>query len=459
MSRKQVLLLVATAVLLASTAWFTWDYYGPDRSYEEAYDRTTELALQGRDAACVKVWRQYTRRHPEDPAGHTYLASALIRRDHYDAAEQAIARALELDPSLPQAYLWRATLLEARAEYAAADRDLERGLELIAEEADAGADDAEATATRVLLLAAGEDWEAAGNAVERALETHPDHTILQLTRIRVLTAQNAFEEAIEHCDRLLAERPQGAYLFMIRGAVRDYAGEPQAAMEDLTRAIEINPTYHQALLRRAWLALDEGEIDLALEDSERALEANEGSGWGWFVRGSALVEAMRWENMPEWAQSPVLAWIYYYRQRQQARHHLERAIEIDPHAAAAHVAVAETHTWSGDYNEARPHARRAVDLYTAKIEAREPATIDYLWRASAYMTLRDYKNARSDLQQALDVAESSTEQENAQRWLEYLDEVDPSGATAGSGGAPPQPAPPQGSDEEPQEEPEGKGRR
>lgn len=429
MPRRRALLLIAGLIVAGSILWLARDYFGPERSLEETKALSEDLILEGRFAECAKVRAQYCHRHPDDAAGHSALGSILIYRHRYDAAERELARALELAPSLPQAYLWRGTLLEVRSDYAGADRDYARARELADEQLAEDPDDEEAAYVRVTALAARSESDAALEAAEAALERRPDDLWMRLTLAGILRDDGRLDEAIDECNRVLETRPDAAAALYDRGLSLIDRGETRAAIESFSEALEINPRYEDVLLSRAWASMTLGDIPAAEIDAEKALKANRKSPRAWFVMGTIYIESLRDENLPQAAQHSVLnAWIHYYRQSGRARKHLKRAIELNPNVAPAHSSLAELLFAAGREAEAEEHARTAVDLYTKQIEAREPTAKDYIWRATAWASVEDYAEARADVERAMEAANTPSEHEVAEEYLDYLDQVDPRGA-------------------------------
>lgn len=429
MPRRQAFLLIATLIAVGLILGFAWHYYGPERTAEETSQLGKDLILEGRFAECAKVRAQYSHRHPDDARGHSAVASVLIYRHRYDAAERELERALELDPELPAAYLWRATLREMRADYAAADRDYERALELADERLEGSPDDPSASYTRVMALAGQTDLDASVAAARAALERQPDDHWMRLSLASLLREDGRLDEAMAECDRILEARPRAAAALYERGTSLIDAEDTPGAIDSFTEALTINPRYVDVLLSRAWALMRQGDLSAAQNDAKKALRANRKSPRAWLVLGTIYIDTLREDNLPQGAQENLTeAWAYYYRQSDRARKALKRSIALNPNQPAAHSALAELLFPAGRVYEAREHVRTAVDLYTKAMEARQATAKDYIWRATAYLSVQDYAAARADVARAMKISNTPSERMTAEEYIDYLDEVDPGGA-------------------------------
>ena len=142
-------------------------------------------------------------------------------------------------------------------------------------------------------------------------------------------------KAIELDDTLAEAHASLAWTLFI------YDWDWTAAERSFRRAIELDPQYATAHQWYAFLLASRGALADALVEAHTAVELDAGS-----------ISARR-----------SLAWIYYYARRfDQARHHLERAIEMNPNAEETFRVLGLSLAVSGDSEEATRVLSEAVTM-------------------------------------------------------------------------------------------------
>jgi tetratricopeptide (TPR) repeat protein len=188
---------------------------------------------------------------------------ALIAGDR-PQMEEAIARAVDLDPDNPVALLARAYYRQAMtSELDEALADLERAAEL--------------------QPGSSEIWNMIGNiqtereavreareAYERALDLEPNNTVV-MANLAILYLDNGLtERARVLADEAVERDPGMSTALLARGRVRLQTGDVDGAIDDFLKATTTDPAYSGALLLLSAAYMQAGAIELGLQALENA---------------------------------------------------------------------------------------------------------------------------------------------------------------------------------------------
>jgi len=209
-----------------------------DRSI--AADPTFALPFAGKSEALLFSGLGYSLDPPEDAVSKS---------------AEAAARAVDLDPTLPEAYV------------------------------------ALAFASLHTL-----DLPAAKDAVTKALALNPGHAQVHQVHGWTLFAAGQFDEAIAAYDRALALDPKSFVIMTESGWPYGYLGKHEIALERYRAALEIAPGFALAQFDVGWALQRMGRLEEAIEAYEEALSMSGGAA---FVRAwlaTAYVEAHRGEE-------------------------------------------------------------------------------------------------------------------------------------------------------------------
>ncbi len=224
-------------------------------------------------------------------AAWTALGDARLRMGEWEKAEEALAKAIELEPTAERhairaiSRMRRGKTKDAAADASAAlKKDEKCALGMVAQaevalsESDfQGADDLIRAALRIDAACAEGLYlrailkSAQGNArgmlrdLERAAEADPLHLDARVLRATALADNQRVEDSLAEFEELLKIRPTSDSLYAMRGSVKWRAKDNEGAKADLSKAIELKPTEPGHWLRRADLHRS------VLKDYEKAI--------------------------------------------------------------------------------------------------------------------------------------------------------------------------------------------
>jgi predicted O-linked N-acetylglucosamine transferase (SPINDLY family) len=223
---------------------------------------------------------------PGDAALHAHLGVVLRRLGRLEAAADAHARAVALEPGLDDARfnLGNVLLELGRAEQALAAYDAV----LRARPGHAGA-----SANRGLaLLRLGRADEAVA-AYRAALAQRADDPGLLLGLGNALAAGVRHAEALEAFEALIAVDPRRVAAWNNRGNAQLALGRPEAALASYGRALEVDPDDADAGLNRARVLVALRRHDEAIRTVEHLLARRPGHADAWCALGNALQDLRR----------------------------------------------------------------------------------------------------------------------------------------------------------------------
>jgi tetratricopeptide (TPR) repeat protein len=221
--------------------------------------------------SAIAVLERAERRYPDNPTLPAARAQFATLLDDRHKVEEAVERALALDPDDPMA-------LEARANYRAGIRgDLEG---------------AYADLTRATELAPGSTtiWNALGlvqnargasreaeAALKRAIELDPQDPVSHINLAYLYLDQDRITEARKEIDTALVVEPTFDIALLARGRYHMQTGELEKAREDLLAGTTASPADSQGLLLLSAAHYESGDLEparQALENADR-MDAND----------------------------------------------------------------------------------------------------------------------------------------------------------------------------------------
>lgn len=289
----------------------------------------------------LDAWESYERAAPADPLGPFSIARSYLVLGNLFAAEQALAKALELDPSYLPALgdLVRIAFQKNQGGWALARAQKQLAL-------------VPSSAPHHRLV--GEIQRRLGNLSEaeksfrRALELDPSSVDTYVSLGNFLIEQHRDAES-----RALLEEAQTRFgddarvLLLIAGASRN-EGDLETARELYERVLSLHPDNTTATNNLAYLFLDQGKFDEAMELATKARELAPSSpdvadtlAWVYYRQGSYLAaRSLLNEVVLKRADSAEVQYhmgmtLFRLDETDAARSYLERALALDPIAAFA----------------------------------------------------------------------------------------------------------------------------
>ena len=123
----------------------------------------------------------------------------------------------------------------------------------------------------------------------KAIELEPDHADAFSLRGLAYDRQGEYEHAIEDFTKAIELKSDHADAFSLRGLAYDRQGEYEHAIEDFTKAIELKPDHINAHYNRGFVYDTKGEYDRAVEDYTKVIELKPEFANAYYDRGCILV--------------------------------------------------------------------------------------------------------------------------------------------------------------------------
>jgi tetratricopeptide (TPR) repeat protein len=193
------------------------------------------------------------------------LARALSQSGHAAEADQAIARAFELDPS-------KAALAEATDAHAAGDLDKAEKLirEVLSEQPNSVA------ALRLLAQVAldANRSRAAAELLQRTVQLAPGFVLAWNDLANVWMKEERFERALNTVEHAISLDPEMPHSHMIRGNILSKAQRHEEAIEAYRKALEISPKHMGALSGLGHVLKTIGRTDESIEAYRNCIRAH-----------------------------------------------------------------------------------------------------------------------------------------------------------------------------------------
>ena len=160
-----------------------------------------------------------------------------------------------------------------------------------------------------------------------------------------------------------------AWVYNNRGAAYNQKGAYDRAIADLTKMIELKPDDPEAYRNRGAAYNNKGEYELAIGDYEKAMNLKPDNAELYYMRGAA----------------------YYSKDEYEfAAANFNRAIELNPNDARAYSDRGMVRYRTANFDSAIANFSRAIQLNPNSAQA-------YCNRGEAWLHLRDWEKAKSDL--------------------------------------------------------------
>lgn len=308
------------------------------KSPEELLADAEELEARGDEYGALAVWRELVAHRP-DPIALCRFARLAMKLDKRDEAESALRRAINLDPSLSETYLALGSI-------------------------------------------AMDKWnsEEAEHFVREALSrerTRAGYCMLG----RILKRLGRKDEAESAYREALAIDPEFDEAYYNLGALLR-TSNPAEAEKLFSKALSLDPNYAPACRELGWLSFERGLFGEAEAQIRRAMELEPDDMWAHVYMGHLLWRRGVIENSDaliqeaevefRWAQHaapeaalPVWTLANLYEDEENfggARELYERALELEPDDAEAHVGFGRLLIRTGEPAAAKVFLERALLL-------------------------------------------------------------------------------------------------
>jgi len=335
-------------------------------------------------------------RSTETPAA-TKLREAAEKFEvgRYAEAFKTYEEAISLDPDSPKGYLARGWALFSTSQKDAALKDFDEAIKRAPK-------DPEAYFRRGLVHASASEYEKAVADFTKAIECRPDYERAYYERGVSRAATRQFDQAREDFDNVIRRDAKNALAYLNRGRVFIESRETEKALSDFNRAIELSDHEPAVYLGRGAAYLQLGKYEDAQKDLEQAILLNRE-----FVPAykklAEVFSARRNEALAALNRGRAY---FYSHEYPRATAEFERAAELQPKLAAAHLELGRSKSAQGIIEIAAATEKRE----TERNEIRDDEKID-----RAVVQIRDHfsKPAVESLREA-----ARLDPENAQIQLE-----------------------------------------
>jgi tetratricopeptide (TPR) repeat protein len=282
-------------------------------------------------AGSLDVEMTITPAYPSFREGRIMQEAVILMDDgQYSEALPTVAAVREelLDTSEnPNPFYYEAVALVNMGDSERAERVLLDGIARLEE---IGANTALLQAGLGYVYASMEDYSASNDAADEALAGDPNLPQPYITLVQNAIINGNYQEAASVISEGLDTNPGNVYLWILSGELNLRRGQPAEAQQDARVALHIDPTAEEAYLLRARADMDFGDYGLAVLHLQEYLFIYPGSIEGWTLLGDARSSERNYDlaiaaysralntDEPEPAQIPaLLARASLYSQRNQ----------------------------------------------------------------------------------------------------------------------------------------------
>ena len=321
----------------------------------------------GNTPRAIELIRRAIELRPNVVDFHIDLGRILIVANDFAGATASLRRALELDPfSPPDTHFELARALAAMGQNDEALQHVEITLKT--------KPSADALALLGGLLLATRRVQQAVDRLAEAVGLAPDRPDLLSTYALALQHRGDLELSEKTFRKAIALHPEFAEIRNNLGYLLVLRRQLPEAVEQLQLAVKIRPGFPQAHYHLALAFTGLGQVDEALVSYRRALELEPRMADGWESLGRLLLDIRKYRDavtafsravsLRPTSQNCILLSIAHggLEELDNAIIATRKAVEIDPHSADARDALAGELKWTGQFEEATLHLRRALEL-------------------------------------------------------------------------------------------------
>jgi tetratricopeptide (TPR) repeat protein len=217
-----------------------------------------------------------------------------------------------------------------------------------------------------MLLEIGESREALG-ILERSRKEGVQDVRLSAYLADAYRQRDQFDRAIDEIDKVIKKYPKNAEYIFIRGHIHFDRGNYDTARKDFNKAYELDTRFTRAYFFVGRTAFAEEDYDTALKIFRQVLNYEPKNGEYRFFLGRALEQEERYSQAldeyrrvtiadPDWSERHPEVYIRRARllnrrgDRSAALKDVRRALEIEPDMPEAHIAMGEL-LFEGDNQE------------------------------------------------------------------------------------------------------------
>jgi tetratricopeptide (TPR) repeat protein len=219
--------------------------------------------------AAIEELEHAVHANPKLAATHYYLARAFVARGEVEAAKRSYARALELEPGMPQVRIELAAL-SGQAQDPKLLTDHVAELRQILDKRPGDLTTRYALARAYLAKGQPRDAE---RELTRILDTAPGYAPANMALALIRFGERRNEEAVDHLRAVVRTSPSDLQAHLLLARYFDRSGIPAMAIEHYEAAVRVAPTRTDVRLRLAMLYAQTGRQEDALGRAREAVDA------------------------------------------------------------------------------------------------------------------------------------------------------------------------------------------
>lgn len=262
-----------------------------------------------------------------------------------------------------------------------------------------------------LMLALKRQYEAALDEYELALDIVPDHKGILFQVTLTLVNMKRFEEAESIVTVLLEKNPMDYFAKYLNGVIHHHKGNLAAALKAYDSALYRQMGFPQPYLNRARLYITRKDYQKAQADIDRAKQLTPENSQVWCLQGHVLqqqgnLEAAKnsYEKAVGFNPNDAEALTFYAQvlgglgQLDEASEQVGHVLEISPNYEQAQLVAARIYLAQQRWNDALALYLNALK-HTYDIQALSSINTNL---SNVYIELKDYENAVSRAQKAIE---------------------------------------------------------
>jgi len=319
------------------------------------------------------------------------LEEAYVQQEDKIKNEDALKKALELNPRNDRAYLELGRLYKDQGQFQQAEEYFKKALEFNSK------NDEVYFKLGSLYRDQGQSQQAE-EYFKKTLELKPRNDRAYLELGRLYRDQGQFQQAEEYFKKTLELKPRNDRVYLELGRLYRDQGQFQQAEEYFKKTLELNPRNDRAYLELVWLYRDQGQFQQAEEYFKKTLELNPRNDRAYLELGRLYKDQGQFQQAEEYFKKTLelnpkndqayveLGWVYLRQgQLSQAKECLEKGLAFNPSNERLYGALAVIYEVTGQAARAQEYSDKANEL---GLSWYKPMT------ANNYHTLKEILNRR-----------------------------------------------------------------
>lgn len=248
--------------------------------------KANDLLQAGKAAEAAQIYRQMLQEKPDSAWTAYNLALALEAMQDTKGAEDALRKAIEIDPKTARIRAELGALKLTDGDMASAQQWLQSALDLEPQLA-------EARGNLATIYAKKGDFATAEKLLHQSLEDDPQYKEGQLQLGLLLAHQRKIPEAEQELDKAVALAPEDPNTLSAAGKAREEMGKMSESIALLRKVVALRPDLAAAHLDLALALADSYDLPGALTETNEAVRLAPQSGVVHFYRGRVLYDLGR----------------------------------------------------------------------------------------------------------------------------------------------------------------------